>query len=231
MSRFRLDGRPGGNGRRRPKGVHLRTVTTVPQTHRQDAGDARDQLRKTGTRHLLRDAALRFRVVDGTSYARALGHASVLTLIPAAIAVIGLVTTFDMPGFKGVLERCRESFRPGPAGSILTEALVKAQPSSGPTALIAGLAGMLFSGTVGMTHLERAANRVYGVEEDRSARQRYGLAFALAATVGVMLMVGLAGSSQAVRSGKEGTVPLRRKARASGRSCGGPSASPWSRAR
>jgi uncharacterized BrkB/YihY/UPF0761 family membrane protein len=89
------------------------------------------------------------------------------------IAVIGLVTTFDMPGFKGVLEDAADSFAPGPAGSILTEALVKAQPSSGPTALIAGLAGMLFSGTVGMTHLERAANRVYGVEEDRSARQRY----------------------------------------------------------
>jgi uncharacterized BrkB/YihY/UPF0761 family membrane protein len=88
------------------------------------------------------------------------------------IAVIGLVTTFDMPGFKGVLEDAANPFAPGPAG-ILTEALVKAQPSSGPTALIAGLAGMLFSGTVGMTHLERAANRVYGVEEDRSARQRY----------------------------------------------------------
>jgi YihY family inner membrane protein len=168
------------------------TATTVPETHRQGAGDAHDQLRKTGTAHLFRDAAIRFRVVDGTSYARALGHSSVLTLIPAVIAVIGLVTTFDMPGFKGVLEDAAKSFAPGPAGGILTEALAKAKPSSGTTALIAGLMGMLFSGTVGMTHLERAADRIYGVDEHRSAWQRYALAFALAATVGVMLIAGLA---------------------------------------
>ena len=170
----------------------MSTATTVPETHHQDAGDARDQLRKTGTKRLLWDAAIRFRASDGTSYARALGHSSVLTLIPAVIAVIGLVTTFDMTGFRGVLEDAAQSFAPGPAGGILTEALAKADPSSGATALVAGLAGMLVSGTVGMTHLERAANRIYGVDEHRSARERFGLALAMAATVGVMLMVGLA---------------------------------------
>jgi YihY family inner membrane protein len=170
----------------------MSTATTVPETHHQGAGDARDQLRKTGTARLLRDAAARFRAADGTSYTRALGHSSVLTLIPAVIAVIGLVTTFDMTGFKSVLEDAAKSFAPGPAGSILTEALAEARPSSGTTALLAGLAGMLFSGTVGMTHLERAANRIYGVDEHRSARRRFSLAFALAATVGVMLMAGLA---------------------------------------
>ncbi len=170
----------------------MSTATTVPETHHQDAGDARDQLRKTGTKRLLWDAAIRFRSADGTSYARALGHSSVLTLIPAVIAVIGLVTTFDMTGFRGVLEDAAQSFAPGPAGGILTEALAKADPSSGATALVAGLAGMLLSGTVGMTHLERAANRIYGVDEHRSARERFGLAFAMAATVGVMLIVGLA---------------------------------------
>jgi len=169
----------------------MSTVTAVPETHRQGAGDARDQLRKTGTMRLLRDAAIRFRASDGTSYARALGHSSVLTLIPAVIAVIGLVTTFDMVRFRGVLEDAATSFAPGPAGGILTEALAKADPSSGPTTLVAGLVGLLVSGTVGMTHLERAANRIYGVDEHRSARHRFGLAFAMAATVGVMLMVGL----------------------------------------
>ena len=170
----------------------MSTATTVPETHRQDAGDARDQLRRTGTKRLLWDAAIRFRSSDGTSYARALGHSSVLTLIPAVIAVIGLVTTFDMTGFRGVLEDAAQSFAPGPAGGILTEALAKADPSSGATTLVAGLAGMLLSGTVGMTHLEQAANRIYGVDEHRSARERFGLAFAMAATVGLMLIVGLA---------------------------------------
>jgi YihY family inner membrane protein len=168
------------------------TATTVPETDDQDVGDARDQLKKTGMARLLVDGAIRFRAADGTSYARALGHSSITTLIPAVIATIGLVTTFDVPGLKHGLEDAARSFAPGPAGSILTEALAKAKPSSGATALLAGLAGMLFSGMVGMTHLERAANRIYGVEEDRSPRRRYGLALALAATVEVMLMVGLA---------------------------------------
>jgi len=170
----------------------MSSATTVPETHDQGAGDLRDQLRKTGTVHLFWDAATRFRAADGTSFARALGHSSITTLIPAVIATIGLVTTFDMPGLKSVLEDAARSFAPGPAGGILTEALAQAKPSSGTTALLAGLALMLFSGTVGMTHLERAANRIYGVDEDRSSRRRYGLAFALAATVEVMLMVGLA---------------------------------------
>jgi hypothetical protein len=80
------------------KSDSTRTATTVPETHHQDAGDARDQLRKTGTARLLGEGAVRFRAADGTSYARALGHSSVTTLIPAVIATIGLVTTFDMPG-------------------------------------------------------------------------------------------------------------------------------------
>ena len=128
------------------RGSSVSTVTTVPETHRQGAGDARDQLRKTGTMRLMRDAAIRFRAADGTSYARALGHSSVLTLIPAVIAVIGLVTTFDMVRFRGVLEDAATSFAPGPAGGILTEALANAGPSSGPTALVAGLVGLLVLG-------------------------------------------------------------------------------------
>jgi YihY family inner membrane protein len=113
-------------------------------------------------------------------------------LIPAVIAVIGLVTTFDLAGFRSVLEDAASSFAPGPAGGILTDALSRAEPSSGTPALITGLAGMLLSGTVGMTHLERAANRIYGVEEHRSPWRRVGLAFAFAATVEVMLMLALA---------------------------------------
>jgi YihY family inner membrane protein len=170
----------------------MSTVTTVPETHRQGAGDARDQLRRSGMVRLLGNAAARLRAADGTTYARALGHSSLLTLIPAVIAVIGLVAVFDLNGFARVLEDAATSFAPGPAGSILTEALASAEPSAGPAALLVGLAGMLFSGTVGMTHLERAANRIYGVEENRSPRQRIGLALVLAATVEVMLMIGLA---------------------------------------
>ena len=74
---------------------------------------------------LLRDAAVRLRAAHGTTYARALGHSSLLTLIPAVIAVIGLVAVFDLDGFARVLEDAATSFAPGPAGSILTEALAE----------------------------------------------------------------------------------------------------------
>ncbi|HEX6579612.1 MAG TPA: YihY/virulence factor BrkB family protein [Actinomycetota bacterium] len=170
----------------------MSTVATVPETHHQDAGDARDQLRRSGTLPLLRDAAIRLRAAHGTTYARALGHSSLLTLIPAVIAVIGFVAVFDLTGFARVLQDAATSFAPGPAGSILTRALGTARSSAGPSALVVGLVGMLFSGTIGMTHLERAADRIYGVEEDRSPRERLGLAIMLAATVEVMLMIGLA---------------------------------------
>jgi uncharacterized BrkB/YihY/UPF0761 family membrane protein len=189
----RLDGRlwGKGNGDHR-RGIPLSAATTVRETRHQDAGDARDQLRRTGTAHLLWDSGIRFRAADGTSYARALGHSSLLTLIPAVIAVIGLVTTFDMTGFRGVARRRREVLRAGPGRLHPDRGPRGCEPSSGPMALVAGLAGMLLSGTVGMTHLERAANRIYGVDEGRGARQWWLLAFVLAATVGVMLMVGLA---------------------------------------
>ena len=170
----------------------MRTVATVPETDHQDAGDARDQLRRSGTLRLFRGAAVRLRAAHGTTYARALGHSSLLTLIPAVIAVIGLIAVFDIDGFARVLEDAAASFAPGPAGSILTQALGAAAPTAGPSAVLVGLAGMLFSGTVGMTHLERAADRIYGVEEDRSLSERLRLAFTLAATVEVMLMMGLA---------------------------------------
>jgi uncharacterized BrkB/YihY/UPF0761 family membrane protein len=170
----------------------LSAATTVPETRHQDAGDARDQLRRTGTAHLLWDSGIRFRAADGTSYARALGHSSVLTLIPAVIAVIGLVTTFDMTGFRGVLEDAAKSFAPGPAGSTLTEALEDANRRPARWPWSPASPACCSPGRSGMTHLERAANRIYGVDEGRGARQWWLLAFVLAATVGVMLMVGLA---------------------------------------
>lgn len=170
----------------------MSTVIAVPETHHQGAGDARDQLRRTGVLRLFRDAAVRFRSADGTTYARALGHSSILTLIPAVIAVVGLVTVFDLPGFRRVLEDAAASIAPGPAGSILTQTLARSEPSSGVVALVVGVVGMTVSGTVGMTHLERAANRIYGVDEVRSPSRRYGLALVLAVSVEVMLMVALA---------------------------------------
>ena len=170
----------------------MKSATTVPETDHQDAGDAGAQLRRSGTVTMFRDAAARARAADVPSFGRALGHSSLTTLIPALIAVIGFVTAFELGDLRGRLVDAATSFAPGPAGGILTQAIEGARPTSGVVALVAGLAGMLTSGTIGMVILEHAANRIYGVEEARPARTRYGLALLLAATVEVMLMVALA---------------------------------------
>ena len=46
--------------------------------------------------------------------------------------------------------------------------------------LLVGLVGCLVSGTTLMGQLERGLNRIYGVEQDRPTRTKYGLAFLLA---------------------------------------------------
>jgi YihY family inner membrane protein len=169
------------------------SVTTVPETRDRDTGDdARALVRRSGSLRLFRDAAARARAADVTLAARGLGHSTVATLIPAVIAAIGTVTLFELRDLRSRMADAATSFAPGPAGGILTDALEGARPSSAVVALVAGLAGMLLSGTLGMVMLERAANRIYGVEEHRPPWRRYGLALLLAATVEVMLMVALA---------------------------------------
>ena len=163
--------------------------TTVPETDEQSGEDARDELRRIGVRRLAVDSTERLRAADGTSYARALGHSSVLSLLLGLIGVVGLVIVFGLDGMRGVLADSIRSLAPGPAGSLLTQALRPG--TSGLTAMVGGLGGMLTSGTFAMIHLERGANRIYGVEEHRSGWRRILIAFAMAATAGIFLLLGL----------------------------------------
>lgn len=164
--------------------------TTVPETHGQTGDDARDELRRVGVVRLAINAGRRFHAADGTSYARALGLSSVLSLLPALIGAVGFVIVFHLDDTRAVLADAIQSLAPGPAGSLLTQALRPG--ASGVAALVGGLGGMLISGTFGMIHLERGANRIYGVDEHRAGRQRFLTAFAMAATAGVLLLLGLA---------------------------------------
>ena len=164
--------------------------TTVPETHGQTGDDARDQLRRVGLIRLAINAGRRFHAADGTSYARALGLSSVLSLLPGLIGVVGLVIVFHLEDTGAVLADAIQSLAPGPAGTLLTQAL---RPGpSGIMAMLGGLGGMLISGTFAMIHLERGANRIYGVDEHRAGRQRFLTAFRMAATPGVLLLIGLA---------------------------------------
>ena len=163
--------------------------TTVPETHGRSDDDAREVLRRVGLVRLSVNAGRRFHAADGTSYARALGLSSVLSLLPGLVGAVGLVTVFDLERTRAVLSDVLQSVAPGPAGSLLSEALRPG--SSAVTAMLAGFAGMLLSGTFTMVHLERGANRVYGVDEHRGVRRRFGTAFLIAASAGILLLIAL----------------------------------------
>jgi YihY family inner membrane protein len=161
--------------------------TTVPETHGQTGDDARAELRRVGLGRLAVNAGRRFHAADATSYARALGLSSVLSILPGLIAVAGIVATLGLEG-RGVLGDALRDLAPGPAGDLLTSGLRSAGSGA---ALVWGLGGMLASGTLAMVHLERGANRIYGVDENRPAVRRFATAALLASTAGVALLVAL----------------------------------------
>jgi YihY family inner membrane protein len=177
------------------RGREMSVATTVPERYgsRDDdafeADDAFDEVRRAGLPSLILDSIRRFRAADAMSYSRALGLSAVLSLIPALIAVVGLSTVVGSEASRSILRDTLQTFSPGPAGTVLDQSLRAS--SEGWTALWAGLAGMLLSGTIGMVELERAANNIYGVREDRPVIRRYLLAFILAITVGVLMLLSL----------------------------------------
>jgi YihY family inner membrane protein len=78
---------------------------------------------------------------------------------------------------------------PGPASELLTQAFQQGSSSSArddaEAALIAGGLAALVSAATAMGQIERGSNRIYGVERDRPAVQKYVLATLLACSAGL----------------------------------------------
>ena len=169
----------------------MATATTIPQTRDELEGDdALETLRRCGRRRLLLDSIARFRAADGFSHSRALAFQLTLTILPALIAVVGLATALDQETFRRVVQETINTLAPGAAGDILTEALRQGSTSaareSGETALAAGFAAALLSGTTAMAQVERGANRLYGVERDRPFLLKDLRALVLALSAGLL---------------------------------------------
>jgi YihY family inner membrane protein len=169
----------------------MTTAAAVPRTHGELEGDeALETLRRTGRRRLLLDSVTRFRAGDGFSHSRALAFQITLTLLPALIAVVGLAEALGQETFRRVVQETVTTLAPGAAGDLLTEALqqgsTSARQESGETALVAGFVAALLAGTTAMAQVERGANRIYGVERDRPFTRKYGTAFLLACSAGVL---------------------------------------------
>jgi YihY family inner membrane protein len=167
----------------------MSTAHQVPETWHLTGDDARVTLLTCGRRQLLRDAFLRLRVSDGFSHARSLAYAISLVLVQAIIALVGLASVLGTDSGSGVIVRTLEAAAPGPAGDLLTSAVRQAHEAGASrqyAGLIFGLVGALVTGATMMGQLERALNRLYGIEQDRPTLEKYGRALLLAVTAGVL---------------------------------------------
>ena len=172
----------------------MSTATSVPVTRELEleGDDALETLRSTGWVQLLKDSFLRFRAADGFSHSRALAFQVMLTLLPFVIAVVGLATVLQVDQLRQVLTQTVDRLAPGPAGQIFTTAIrqgAKSAAGGGIFALLVGAAAAIASATLAMGQIERGANRLYGVEQDRPTTQKYWNGFKLACTAGVLTVI------------------------------------------
>jgi YihY family inner membrane protein len=170
----------------------MSTATVVPETWDLTGDDAMRTLRTTGRVRLLKDAFLRMRFADGFSHARSLAFMTSLVLVQGTIVIVGTASAVGDTGFSRGIVSAIQNAVPGPAGQVLTTAVHHAHSTGASRrylALALGLVGALVAGTTAMGQLERGLNRIYGVEQDRPTRRKYGLAFLLAVTAGVLISV------------------------------------------
>jgi YihY family inner membrane protein len=168
------------------------TARLIPETWELTGDDARATLRRTGRGRLLRDAFLRLRWADGFSHARSMAFLLSLAAVQGMIALVGLARAFGDRGISDLMVRSVRGAAPGPVAELLTTAVSQAEQAGAAhryTGLLVGTIGWLITATTAMGQLERGLNRIYGVEQDRPALQKYGFGLLLAASVGALLSV------------------------------------------
>jgi YihY family inner membrane protein len=171
------------------------TASLVKETWNLTGDDARQTLASTGRVALLKDAVVRLRAADGTSHSRGLAFAVSLVLVQALVVVVGLAVALGSAGFRQLLIDTIQASAPGPTSDLLTNAVEQATRVGRHhryLPLTLGLIGTLITATVAMGQLERAMNRIYGVEKDRPFKEKYKLAFILAVSAGSAIAVAFA---------------------------------------
>ena len=169
----------------------------VPETYDIDssdlsADDAATTIRRTGQRQLFKDAGKRFIEGDGTSFARAVGLSLTLSYLPLMIAAVGLSSALS--GKLGdAIKQTLSSIAPKGGGDALSQAVEaggQGGSTAGVVALIAGLVTGLWSQVAAMSQLERGANRIYGIDEERPYKRKYARAALVALYGGLPALLG-----------------------------------------
>lgn len=169
----------------------MSTANPVPETWELTGDDARETLKRTGTRALVKDSFRRFRVSDGFSHARSLAYLTTMVFLQGVIGLVGLASAAGKGGLSDLIVKTLQTVVPGPASSALTDAVKQAHKAGSShryLALTLGLTAAVITGTTLMGQIERALNRIYGTEQDRPTLQKYVHAFALASSAGVLVI-------------------------------------------
>ncbi|WP_405428398.1 YihY/virulence factor BrkB family protein [Streptomyces erythrochromogenes] len=171
------------------------TATRVPQ-RRDVQGDelsgdeAWAALRRYGGWRLARDSFVRFRYADGFSHSRALALQTVLSIVPLAIAAIGLSSVLHTEEIGRVAELTISRLTSGPSQDMVDEALRESRRhagNGGQAALWLGLLFSLVNVTTSLCQVERGANRIYGNERDRPFLRKYSRGLVMAVLAGLPL--------------------------------------------
>jgi YihY family inner membrane protein len=167
----------------------------VPETWELTGDDARETLIRTGRKQLVRDAFVRFRASDGFSHARSLAFVISLLLVQGVILLVGIAAALGDTDVSATIVRSINEAAPGPASTALTNAVFHAYRTGASgqyvVLILVGIAALVTGSTL-MGQMERALNRLYGIEQDRPTLQKYGRALVLAITAGVLAVVAFA---------------------------------------
>jgi YihY family inner membrane protein len=147
-------------------------------------------------------AIRRFRDADGGSHTRALAFQTMFVAISGFIGFIGLVSVLHLPAVRDTMTGLAQRLAPGPSGKLLAEA-ARQGATRGGTAMFLGLLSALVAGTLAMMQIERSANRLFGLREDRPTGARIGRAFALTVSAGILLAIAglVLGAGQSIGHG------------------------------
>ncbi|MFD9303405.1 YihY/virulence factor BrkB family protein [Streptomyces sp. NPDC060048] len=171
------------------------TARRVPQRHdvrggELSADEAWTALRRYGGWSLARDSFVRFRYADGFSHARALALQTVLSIVPLAIAAVGLSGVLHTEDVGRVAELTIRGLTSGPGQAVVDDALSESRRHAGDggqAALWLGLLFALVNVITGLCQVERGANRIYGNERDRPFLAKYTRGLVMAALAGFPL--------------------------------------------
>jgi YihY family inner membrane protein len=175
----------------------MSSTRRVPETRLLGQGElsadhAWRALRRYGGWPLFRDSFVRFRSGDGFSHARALGLQLCLAAVPLLIALNGLASRLGGLRRAGrVVADTVLALTPGASESLVRQLLAHEERvrDSGQVALLLGLLTAVVALTTAVGQVERGANRIYGVDQDRPALQKYLRALLLTIVAGLPALV------------------------------------------